>query len=72
MNDKKQNLTEETVMDILMSYKPKTTEELAEWLMMATRNLVDADGKRIYFKLDGVLALQIAIMMQAAKLVVPK
>jgi hypothetical protein len=59
-------------MSLLSSYKPKNTEELAEWLMMACRNLTDADGKRIYFRLDGHLALQIAEMMQAAKLEVPK
>ncbi len=65
-------LTHEKPMDLLSSYKPKSKEELAEWLMMACRNLTDADGKRIYFRLDGHLALQIAEMMQAAKLEVPK
>lgn len=59
-------------MSLLSSYKPKNTEELAEWLMMAARNLKDADGKRIYFRLDPALAYQIAKMMQAAKLKVPK
>lgn len=59
-------------MDLLSSYKPKSTEELAEWLMMAARNLTDLDGKRIYFRLDGHLAWQIARMMQEAKLEVPK
>ena len=59
-------------MSLLSSYKPKSKEELAEWLMMACRNLTDADGKRIYFRLDGHLALQIAEMMQVAKLEVPK
>lgn len=65
-------LTHENPTDLLSSYKPKSKEELAEWLMMACRNLTDADGKRIYFRLDGHLALQIAEMMQAAKLEVPK
>lgn len=59
-------------MSLLSSYKPKNTEELAEWLMMACRNLTDADGKRIYFRLEGHLAWQIARMMQEAKLEVPK
>lgn len=64
--------TNETTMDLLKSYKPKTTEQLAEWLMMAARNLTDAEGKRIYFRLDGHLAFQIARMMQDADLEVPK
>jgi hypothetical protein len=59
-------------MSLLSSYKPKSTEELAEWLMMAARNLTDADGKRIYFRLEPALAYQIAQMMQAANLEVPK
>jgi hypothetical protein len=59
-------------MSLLSSYKPKSTEELAEWLMMAARNLTDADGKRIYFRLEAALAYQIAQMMQAANLEVPK
>ena len=59
-------------MSLLSSYKPKSTEELAEWLMMAARNLTDADGKIIYFRLDPALAHQIASMMQAAKLEIPK
>lgn len=65
-------ITNETPMDILLSYKPKTTEQLAEWLMIACRNLTDAEGKRIYFRLEGHLAWQIAKMMQAAKLKVPE
>ena len=65
-------ITHENPMDLLSSYKPKSTEELAEWLMMAARNLKDADGKRIYFRLEGVLAIQIARMMQEAKLKVPE
>ena len=65
-------ITHENPMDLLSSYKPKSTEELAEWLMMAARNLKDADGKRIYFRLEGQLAWQIASMMQEAKLKVPK
>tara|TARA_R110000868_G_scaffold176318_1_gene413844 strand:+ start:6199 stop:6399 length:201 start_codon:yes stop_codon:yes gene_type:complete len=59
-------------MSLLSSYKPKNTEELAEWLMMAARNLKDEEGKRIYFRLEGHLAWQIASMMQEAKLEVPK
>ena len=59
-------------MSLLSSYKPKSTEELAEWLMMAARNLKDSEGKIIYFRLDSGLAYQIAQMMQAAKLAVPK
>jgi hypothetical protein len=65
-------ITHENPMDLLSSYKPKSTEELAEWLMMAARNLKDEEGKRIYFRLDGHLAWQIAQMMQEAKLKVPK
>ena len=65
-------ITHESTMDILLSYKPKSTEELAEWLMMAARNLKDKDGKVIYFKLDFALAHQIACMMQKAELEVPK
>ena len=65
-------LTHENPMELLSSYKPKTRQELAEWLMMAARNLTDADGKRIYFRLEGHLAMQIAEMMQAAKLKVPE
>jgi len=65
-------ITHENSMDLLLSYKPRSTEELAEWLMMAARNLKDTDGKHIYFRLEGHLAWQIASMMQAAKLEVPK
>ena len=64
-------LTHENPMELLSSYKPKTRQELAEWLMIACRNLTDADGKRIYFRVEGHLAMQIAEMMQAAKLKVP-
>jgi hypothetical protein len=59
-------------MSLLSSYKPKSTEELAEWLMMAARNLKDKEGKRIYWRLDPFLAYQIARMMQEANLEVPK
>ena len=65
-------ITHENQMDLLSNYKPKNTQELAEWLMMAARNLTDADGKRMYFRLEGHLAWQIASMMQAANLKVPK
>lgn len=64
-------ITHEDTMDLLTSYKPNSTEELAEWLMMAACNLKDEDGKRIYWRLDPFMALQIARMMQAAKLKVP-
>ena len=65
-------ITHENQMDLLSSYKPKTRQELAEWLMMAARNLKDEEGKRIYFRLEGHLAWQIASMMQEAKLKVPE
>ena len=65
-------ITHENQMDLLSSYKPKTRQELAEWLMMAARNLVDEDGKRIYFRLEPDLAYQSAWMMQPATLKVPK
>ena len=65
-------ITHENPMDLLSSYKPKNIEELAEWLMMAARNLKDEEGKRIYWRLDGYLAWQIASMMQEANLEVPK
>ena len=65
-------ITHENPMELLSSYKPKSTEELAEWLMMAARNLKDEEGKRIYFRLEGQLAWQIASMMQEAKLKVPE
>ena len=65
-------IIQETPVDLLLSYKPKSTQELAEWLMMAARHLKDIDGKRIYFRLEGHLAWQIAEMMQEAKLEIPK
>ena len=65
-------ITHESTMDILLSYKSKSTEELAEWLMIAARNLKDKDGRAIYFRIDPALAHQIACMMQEAKLEVPK
>lgn len=65
-------ITNETTMDLLVGYKPKSRQELAEWLMMACRNLVDEDGKRLPFRLEGHVAWQIAWMMQAAKLEVPE
>jgi len=69
MTDK---ITHETTRELLLSYKPKSTQELAEWLMIAARDLKDIDGKRIYFRLEGHLAWQIAEMMQEAKLEVPE
>ena len=68
MTDK---IVKESIDDLLMDYEPKSTEELAEWLMMAARNLKDEEGKRIYWRLDPFMAYQIARMMQIAKLKVP-
>lgn len=65
-------ITNENPMELLLSYKPKSTQELAEWLMMAARNLKDEEGKRIYWRLDPWMAYQIACMMQEANLEVPK
>ena len=59
-------------MEMLSDYKPKTTEELAEWILMASRNLVDQDGKSIFNPLMPFMGYQIARMMQIAKLKIPK
>lgn len=59
-------------MDLLYGYKPKTAEELAEWLVMASMNVVDKDGLRLPHRLPPYAAYQIARMMQIAKLKVPK
>ena len=61
-----------TPMDMLMAYKPKDVEQLAEWLMMAGRCAVDKEGKHIFFRLDGSIALQMAQMMQKAELKIPE
>ena len=61
-----------TEMDLLYCYKPKTTEQLAEWLMMASNSVVDQDGRRIINPLKPYAAYQIARMMQIAKLKVPQ
>jgi hypothetical protein len=61
-----------TPTDILMGYKPKDVEQLAEWLMMAARLTVDKEGKRIFFRLDGPIALQMAQMMQKVELKIPE
>ena len=61
-----------TTMEILLDYKPKTTEELAEWILIAFRNLVDQDGKLIFNPLMPFMGYQIARMMQIAKLKIPK
>lgn len=58
--------------EILNTYTPNSTEELAEWLLIAARNVVDADGKRTISNLKPFEAYQIARMMQIAKLKVPK
>ena len=59
-------------LDMLCGYKPSGTEELAEWLMIAGRNIVDADGLRTLYKLPPYVAWQIARMMQIADLKVPQ
>jgi hypothetical protein len=59
-------------MDMLMAYKPKDVEQLAEWLMMAARLTVDQEEKRIFFRLDGPIAYQMAQMMQKAELKIPE
>jgi hypothetical protein len=61
-----------TPMDILMDYKPKSVEQLAEWLMMAARCTVDQEGKRIFYRLEGPIAFQMAQMMQKAELKIPE
>lgn len=61
-----------TTMEMLCGYKPKCTAELAEWLMIASRNVVDADGKLVFEQIKPFAAYQIARMMQIAKLKVPK
>jgi len=61
-----------TPIDILMGYKPKDVEQLAEWLMMAARLTKDKEGKRIFFRLDGPIAYQMAQMMQMAELKIPE
>lgn len=65
-------ITKESIDNILMDYKPKSVEELAEWILMAARNLKDPSGKRILSPLEPPHAYQIALMMQAAKLKVPE
>jgi len=57
--------------EILNAYKPNSTEGLAEWLMIAARNVVDKDGLRTITNLKPFEAYQIARMMQIAKLKVP-
>jgi uncharacterized lipoprotein YbaY len=61
-----------TPMDMLMRYKPKDVEQLAEWLMMAARITVDKEGKRIFFRLEPSIAYQMAQMMQKAELKIPE
>ena len=61
-----------TLMERLVKHKIKSTEDLAEWLLLASRNLVDNDGLRILSPLKPYMAYQIARMMQIAKLKVPK
>lgn len=61
-----------TTMEILCGYKPKSTEELTEWLMLASRNIVDEKGFLVFERIKPFAAYQIARMMQIAKLKVPK
>ena len=68
MTDK---VIKEDISDLLMDYEPRSVEELAEWILMAARNLRDLDGKRVYLRLEGHMAYQIARMMFDAKLRVP-
>jgi hypothetical protein len=74
LEEARKRITEKfgTPMDILMGYKPKDVEQLAEWLMMAARITVDEEGKRIFFRLDGPIAYQMAKMMQMAELKIPE
>ncbi len=59
-------------MEMLANYKPKSTEELAEWILMAARNLVDQEGKFIFSPLRPFMGYQIARMMQKANLKIPE
>ena len=59
-------------MEMLLNYKPKTTEELAEWILIASRNLVDQEGKLIFNPLRPYMGYQLARMMQIANLKIPK
>ena len=61
-----------TLMERLVKHKIKSTEDLAEWLLLASRNLVDNDGLLILSPLKPYMAYQIARMMQIAKLKVPQ
>lgn len=61
-----------TVMERLVKHKIKTTEDLAEWLLIASANLVDSDGLHILSPLKPFMAYQLARMMQIAKVKVPK
>lgn len=61
-----------TPMEMLNKYRPRSTEELAEWLLIASRNLVDHEGLRILSPLKPFMAYQLARMMQIANLKVPK
>ena len=59
-------------MEMLSDYEPKTTEELAEWILIASRNLVDQEGKLIFSPLRPYMGYQLARMMQIANLKIPK
>jgi len=52
-------------------YKAKTTEHLAEWLILAGRCVVDENGLLLPFDIPYRAAWQIARLMQAAKIKVP-
>ena len=59
-------------MEMLLYYKPKSTEELTEWILIAARNLTDQEGKSIFSPLMPFMCYQIARMMQMANLEIPK
>ena len=58
-------------LDMLGDYKPQNVNELAEWIMIAGRNLVDENSLRIHSPIKPFMAWQMARMMQLAKLKVP-
>ena len=55
----------------LYDKKIDTTHELAEWIVLASMNVVDKDGLHIMYMIPPYAAYQIARMMQIAKLKVP-
>ena len=63
---------EGAALDMLCEYKPANTVELAEWIMIASKNIVDENGLRVFYQMPPFVVWQIARMMQIAKLKVPK